>query len=87
MPNNTVSVPEMKVLYESTYKELFGTLPAATKQRVLDAIADPTINDPRVTEFVQRVINKAEGKEWDIINGDPNNKKLKKEVDAKTSSP
>lgn len=87
MPNNTVSVAEMKVLYESTYKELFGTLPAATQKRVLDAVADPSIHDPRVTEFVQRVISKAEGKEYDIINGDPNNKKLKKEVDAKTSSP
>jgi len=86
MPNNIVSAPEMKVLYESTYKELFGPLPAATKQRVLDAVADPTINDSRVTAFVQSVIKMAEVKAWDIEHGDPNNKKLKKEVDAKTSS-
>lgn len=86
MSNNAPQTPirpNNAQIYKSTYEAAYATLPPATKARVLDVMANNALKDDRVETFIRGVITRAEAIMYEQAQQDI--KKLKKEVDTKTS--
>jgi hypothetical protein len=86
MPNKAPQTPirpNNAQIYKATYEAAYATLPPATKARVLDVMANNALKDERVETFIRGVITRAEAIIYDQEQEDI--KKLKKEVDSKTS--
>ena len=86
MPNNAPSTgirPNNAEIYEAVYDYAYALLPPETKAQVLAVKANNDIKDTRVEAFISNVVLRAEMVILDYENEDI--KKLKKEVDTKTS--